>query len=115
MNVVPTPRVRKIAEAMIADAEEMPGADAFMRHCTKVRRGDIPALIGLLLTATKQHKKLGRPAEPMVLSAADRMRGYALYKRGDRTEFAKTANREYQRMLRSRQRTRDLLDRSGVA
>ena len=107
MNIVPTPRVRRLAEQMIADAEKMPGADAAIRHLANVRGDEVPALLGVLLTATKQHKKPGRPAIPTKLSTEDRMRGYALYKKGDRSEFARAANREYQRIIRARKRSRE--------
>lgn len=98
MNVVPTPRVRAIATAMISDAEQMPGADAFMRHCAKVRRDEIPALIGLLLTATKQHKKLGRPAQEITYTRDEMLRAKRQYKAGMRDEWTCEGKRQYERL-----------------
>lgn len=108
MNVVPSPRVRRLADAMIRDAEEMNGADVVIRHAKSIRGEDLPALLALLLTSTKVHKKIGAPRLPELLTDADRLRGYAAYKRGDRTEFAIQAFREYQRIQQRRHRRRKL-------
>ena len=106
MNVVPSQRVRRLAEEMVKDAEEMPGADVVIKYGRHIRRSDVPALLALLLTSTKAHKKLGRPALPAVLPEAERRRQYAFYKKGDRSPEAVHAFREYQRIQQRRQRER---------
>lgn len=98
VNVIPTRRVRQIAHDMIADAEEMPGADAFLRHCHKVRRDEIPALFGVLLTATKQHKKLGRPVQPITYTREEMLLAKRQYKAGLRDEWTMEGRRQYERL-----------------
>lgn len=41
---------------------------------------------------------VGRPPTPLLMTEADRKRGYAEYRRGIRTPFTEAACREYQRL-----------------
>lgn len=107
VNVVPTPATRTLARRMIADAEKTSGADASLAHLHDVHPLQLVALVGLLLTATKQHKKIGRPAVPLQFSEDDRRRGYTAYRNGLHTEFTEAAYREYQRVNQQRRRARE--------
>lgn len=98
VNVVPTQRARAIAHDMIADAENMPGADAFVNHAHKIRRDDIPAIFGLLLTATKQHKKLGRPPQPITYTREEMLQAKRQHKAGMRDEWTLEGKRQYERL-----------------
>lgn len=103
MNVVPTPRVRQVAADMIRDAEDMPGADVILKHAGKIRRSEIPALIGVLLTATKQHKKLGRTPLPITYTEAEQRECNRRYKAGERDDdWVTEGYRQYQRTCKRR-------------
>ncbi|MBZ5736469.1 hypothetical protein K8Z61_18415 [Nocardioides sp. TRM66260-LWL] len=107
INVVPNHRTRAVATRMVRLAEERNGADAVLECIADVDPQQIPALIAVLLTSTKVHKKTGRPPMPIQFDHADRLRGYRQYRQGSRTEFAVAAYREYQRINRRKQRQRD--------
>lgn len=106
VNIVPTPDTRAVARAMIHATEQTSGGDAVLQHLSKVAPDQFPALVAALLTATKVHKKLGRPAQPLQFSEDDRKRGYRQYRQGQRTPFAVAAYREYQRVNQARRRAR---------
>ncbi|WP_243061183.1 hypothetical protein [Nocardioides sp. SR21] len=113
VNVVPTPATRRLAAAMIHDAHQTTGPDAAVKHLAKLRPEQCTALIGLLLTQVKAASKTGRPSMPLTLSAEDRRRGYAAYRRGERTAFAERAYREYQRANQRARRARTGLRQVG--
>lgn len=106
VNLVPTPDTRAVAQRMIHTAQLSTGGDAVLQHLGKVSPDQFPALVAALLTATKVHKKIGRPAQPLQFSEDDRKRGYRLYRQGQRTPFAVAAYREYQRVNQARRRAR---------
>lgn len=110
INVVPTQRARAIAHDMIADAENMPGADAFLNHAHKIRRDDIPAIFGLLLTATKQHKKLGRPPQPITYTREEMLLAKRQHKAGMRDDWTMEGRRQYERSIKRQQRPRRRLE-----
>ena len=53
--------------------------------------------MGVLLTATKAHRKLGRPILPLTMSPAQRREAHRLFKQGDRSDWVVQGQREYQR------------------
>lgn len=97
LNLVPSRATRQLAERMIYDAQQTTGADVVLAHIRSINPTQVPALIGILLTATKPHRKLGRPIVPLTLSPDERREAHRLYKQGDRTEWVVLGQREYQR------------------
>ena len=95
MNVVPNARTKLIARAMVQDASLEPGADVVLKHLHKVPADQLPALIGVLLTATKIHKKTGRPRLADRFTPEVRAEGVRRYKAGERDEWVVAAYREY--------------------
>lgn len=113
VNVVPTPATRRLAATMIHDARTSTGPDAALRHLPKLPPEQGVALVGLLLTQIKVVSKSGRPAMPMTLTEEERRRGYAAWRRGERTPFAERAYREYQRAAQRARRARRGLREAG--
>lgn len=105
-NLVPTPETRALATRAIYAAEQRTGADAALLIYREVDPDQLPALLGLVLTATKAHKKLGRPRIPLQFSADERRELHKLYKRGGRSRRVTAGEREYQRVNQRNRRAR---------
>lgn len=113
VNVVPSDATRRLAASMIRDAAATTGADSALKHMPEMRADQLVALIGVLLTATKQHRKPGRAPVPSQFTAEERRRGWSQYRQGVRTEFAVAAAREYRRMAQRALRRREGLKEAG--
>lgn len=97
MNVVPSAATRRLAERMVAEAERSTTADVVLRCLPDVQPGQVPALIGLLLTSTKVHKKVGRPARPITYSEPERREANRRYRAGERDDpWVTEGYRQYQ-------------------
>lgn len=93
MNIVPTEQTKKIAALMLREVQSEAGSQVVLERLRHVRPDQLPALLAVVLDAKRANRKI----KPLTLSREDRLRGYALWRRGDRTPFAVTAYREYQR------------------
>lgn len=113
VNVVPTEQTRRVAAAMMHQARQSTGADAALRHLPDLQPEQLTALVGLLLTQIKVISKSGRPTMPLTLSEEERRRGYAAWRRGERTPFTERAYREYQRANQRARRARRGLREAG--
>ena len=100
LNVIPTLRTRALASILIQEAREATGVDAVLNHIDHLDADpdQLYALIGVLLTHTKIHKKAGRPRLRLVFTPEERRAANAAYKKGDRTPEVVAAYREYQRV-----------------
>lgn len=102
--IIPTPKTRRLADVMVRAAETTTGHDAALQYLKHVEPAQIPALVGVLLTATKQHKKVGRTPLPITYSRKDQLKAKARYKAGHRDEWTVEGRRQYERVM-LRQRT----------
>lgn len=106
MNLVPTPATQHVAKLMMRTTLRDTPADAVLRHLPQLEPQQVPALLALVLRNAKINQKPGRQRLPDLFSAAERRRGYASYKRGDRSDWAVACFREYQRHQQRTQRVR---------
>lgn len=106
VNLVPTPATRALAAEAIYEASRRTGPDAALIVLAKAAPDQLPALLGLILTSTKVHKKVGRPRLPLQLSATERRRAHTAHANGDRSEWAVNGEREYQRVNQQLRRQR---------
>jgi hypothetical protein len=105
-NLVPTAATRALAARAIYEAEKQTGPDAALLAVRNVEPDQVAALIGVILTATKVHKKIGRPRVPVQFPPDERRRLHTLYKNGDRSPETLEGEREYQRVNQRNRRAR---------
>jgi hypothetical protein len=106
VNLVPTPATRALAAEVIYQAEQRTGPDAALVALEKVSPDQLPALLGIVLTATKVHKKVGRPRVPLQFTAEERRQAHTAHKNGDKSAWAQAGEREYQRVNQRQRRAR---------
>lgn len=111
--LVPTARTRAVAQMLLRDAAKTTAIDAVLNHLDRIEADQVHALIGVLLTAAKQHKKLGRPRMTLHLTESQRREMHRRYRRGERTPEVVEGEREYQRVNQQARRKRAQL--GGVA
>lgn len=113
VNVVPTPLTRAVATRMLKTATETSGPQAVVAHLHQVQPDQVAALMGVLLNATRkpQAGKKGRTPVPDQFSREDMLRGYRLFRNGNRSTFAVEAHRQYQRHSQRRLRASRRRDR----
>lgn len=105
-SLVPTARTRLLAKRLIYESYQSTGVDAVLNHLDELEDDQIHALIGVLLTATKQHRKNGRPPLPLQFSETQRRELHRLYANGDRSPEVVAGHREYQRVNQRARRAR---------
>jgi hypothetical protein len=110
LNIVPTKATRQLAERMIFDAERESGADSVLANIADLEPGQVCALLGVVLEATRPRAKVGRPIIPIELSPKDRREAHRRHRQGDRDAWVIRGEREYQRANR-----RSLRARGGAA
>lgn len=105
-SLVPTPRTRAVAQMLLRDATKASAVDAVLNHLDRIEDDQVHALIGVLLTAAKQHRRIGRPRLALKLTEAKRREMHTRYRRGEREPEVVEGEREYQRVNQQARRAR---------
>lgn len=95
VNIVPTPRVRTLAEKVLADTVDLGAGDAVARVARVIRPDEVVPLLVVLARAAIDLDDEVRPLPGF--TTEDRRMAHAAYVRGVDTPLVRRGEREYQR------------------